>query len=140
MLKKGPAMVLIKGEMVHLLKVYIFIVFQYANSMNMEAFPTHAALIWKWQKWTTFLGMKTWLNSQISAIFVPVCVKKKNVSKTYIYNSVFLSSSRNGWKGLHSTYWIERGFDGFSGCELDFNTDLKTQRQKSKHVYDDKPK
>ena len=78
--------------------------------------------------------------SQISAIFVPVCVKKKNVSKTYIYNSVFLSSSRNGWKGLHSTYWIERGFDGFSGCELDFNTDLKTQRQKSKHVYDDKPK
>ena len=45
MLKKGPAMVLIKGEMVHLLKVYIFIVFQYANSMNMEAFPTHAALI-----------------------------------------------------------------------------------------------
>ena len=59
MLKKGPAMVLIKGEMVHLLKVYIFIVFQYANSMNMEAFPTHAALIWKWQKWTTFLGLKT---------------------------------------------------------------------------------
>ena len=73
--------------------------------------------------------------------YISVCVKEKNnVFKTHIYNSVFLSSSRNGWKGLHSTYWIERGFDGFSGCELDFNTDLKTQRQKSKHVYDDKPK
>ena len=50
MLKKGPAMVLIKGEMVHLLKVYFFIVFQYANSMNMVAFTTqtHAVLILKW--------------------------------------------------------------------------------------------
>ena len=52
-------MVVIKGGMVHLLKVYIFIVFQYANSMNMVAFPTHAALIWKWQNGLLFRNEKT---------------------------------------------------------------------------------
>ena len=101
MLKKGPtsAMIVIKGEMVHLLRVYIFIVFQYANSMNMVAFPTHAILIWKCAKWNTFLNKS--IGSQIlkrpQYPYISVCVKEKNnVFKTHIYNSVFLSSSRNG--------------------------------------------
>ena len=81
MLKKGPAMVLIKGEMVHLLKVYFFIVFQYANSMNMEAFPTHAVLIWKWQNRLLFRNENMIKFSNIRNICTRLCEEKKMCPK-----------------------------------------------------------
>ena len=49
-------------------------------------------------------------------------------------------SSRNGGEGFFVAYWVKRGFDGFFGGELDFNSNPQTERKKSKHVYHDESK
>ena len=51
-----------------------------------------------------------------------------------------ICSSRNGGEGFFVAYWVKRGFDGFFGGELDFNSNPQAERQKSKHVYHDKSK
>ena len=63
------------------------------------------------------------------------CLKKLII----IFFSSFCSS-RNGGEGFFVAYWVKRGFDGFFGGELDFNSNPQTERKKSKHVYHDESK
>ena len=63
------------------------------------------------------------------------CFKKELI---IIFSS--FCSSRNGGEGFFVAYWVKRGFDGFFGGELDFNSNPQAERQKSKHVYHDESK